>query len=140
MRWQPALIDRLAKVRDLRMRLAEMELVRADAAVKDAQAAELEAQQALKSATSQRSDDIAQADQALLVGRTGGRRGIQDWQEARKQAEVAVHQAQARAGDSASQRLEAELASSTARATWRGMRVNAERLRLLTEQFQDPSS
>ena len=139
MRWQPVLIARLARVRDVRMRLAEMALSRADQALQASRELEHSAQQALAQASSQLKVEIAEADQALLSRQTGGRHGISDWQDARKRAQRQVQKAESRAGDAVSQRLDQELACSAARQQWRDMRLDVERLRMLTEEFKADS-
>jgi len=140
MRWQPALVARLARVRDVRMRMAEMELARADRALEESREAERSAQHALAQATEQRKVEIARADRALLSGQTGGRQGISGWQDARKRARRTVQKAEGRAGEAVSQRLDQELACSTARRQWRDTRLDVERLRMLVEGFKDSSS
>jgi multidrug resistance efflux pump len=140
MRWQPSLIARLARVRDVRMRMAEMELSRADGALQASRDAERNAQLALEQAAAQRKLDIAQANQALLSRQAGGRHGISGWHDARKRAERTVQHAESRAGAAVSERLDNELACSAARRQWRDARLDVERLRMLVEAFRDPSS
>lgn len=139
MRWQPALLARLARVRDVRTRMAEMELSRADHALQASREAERSAQQALEQAAVQRRAEIAAADQALLSRQAGGRQGISGWQDARKRAQRMVEKAAGRAGDAVSDRLDKELACSAARRQWRDTRLDLERLRMLAEGLEETS-
>jgi hypothetical protein len=135
MHWQPALIERLSRVRDMRMRLAEMELVRADAVLAASRLAEQDARQNVEH-TGQRSErEIAEADQTLLSRRVGGRHGITNWHATRTRSQRAVQIAKEAADDAASERLEQELKCSAARKRWRHMRLQVERMKLLGEDL-----
>ena len=140
MRWQPALMTRLSRVREVRLRLAEMAVSRAEEALQASRDAERNAQEALAQAAVQQQLDIAKANDVLLSGQRGGRYGISDWQSERKRAQRTVQKAQGDAGEAASARLDRELASSAARKDWRDKRLNVERLRLLIDEFKEPSA
>jgi hypothetical protein len=137
-RWQAAMIARLAQVRELRMQLAERELEQADRALAWSREAERHAQQAVGDATVKRETAVLAADKLLLSGHAGGRTGISGWHTARKKASAEVRFAQDRASDAVSDRLEKDLECDAARQQWRDKRLNVERLRLLAEGLGDP--
>ncbi len=137
MRWQPNLLDRLSRVRDVRMRQAEMELASADAQLAACRDAELSARQQVEVTTQRSEAEIALANRDLLTRRASGRHGITDWHAARTHAKAAVHRAQADADDTASERLSQELTCSAARKRWRQMRLEVERMKLLLDGMKE---
>jgi len=139
MRWQPHLLDRLGRVRDVRVRQAEMELTTADARLAACRDAEASARQEVEAVTQRSELDIAQANRDLLTRRAGGRHGITDWHAARSNARAAVQRARGAADDASSERLSQELACSSARKRWRQMRLEVECLKLLIEGMESSS-
>jgi len=139
MRWQPTMIARLGRVREVRLRLAERELTQADHALKLSREAELHAQQAVVDATAQREIEVVAANQTLLSRHAGGRTGISGWHTARKKAQANVQSAQDRASEAVADRLEKDLERDAVRQRWREKRLDVERLRLLTQGLGDPA-
>lgn len=135
MRWQPHLIERLQRVRDVRMRLAEMELAREDSRLAERREAEAQARDKVVTTTASSEASVAEADRTLLERREGGRHAITDWQGARKRAALAVSTAQSEASEAASERVDQELACSAARRQYRQMRLDVERMKLLCDGF-----
>jgi hypothetical protein len=134
-----AMISGLTMVRDLRLRLAELTLSDADRQVAAAKEDEEQARLALTGTIDRSAAQTAQANQALLQRRAGGRIGISDWQATRKRAQLAVQMARAKATGAESHRMDKELECSTARTHWRAAQANVERLRLLAEEMNaDP--
>jgi hypothetical protein len=133
MRWQPALITRLGRVRDVRMRLAELELTRDELELAARRQAEQRARDDVVTITQRSRHDIAEADQTLLTRPVGGRHGITDWHGARKRAARAVVTAQGQADEASSERVDQDLACSAARRHYRQMRLDVERMELLCE-------
>ena len=133
MRWQPTLITRLVRVRDVRMRLAEMELSRADLELAARRQAEQRARAEVETTTQRSRQEVAEADQTLLTRQVGGRHGITDWHVARKRAARAVVTAQGQADEASSERVDQDLACSAARRQYRQMRLDVERMKLLCE-------
>ena len=140
MRWSPSMMSKLSQVREVRMRLAEMDLVRADEALAQSKQAEEAARNALVDTTERSAEQTAQADRALVTTVAGGRRGITEWQGARKRAQAAIETARGKVDDAVSARVGKELESSTARGRWRETRYELERLRLLDEQMSSGSA
>jgi hypothetical protein len=140
MRWSPSMMSKLSQVREVRMRLAEMDLVRADEALAQSKQAEEAARTALVDTTERSAEQTAQADRALVTTVSGGRRGITEWQGARKRAQAAIETARGKVDDAVSARVGKELESSTARGRWRETRYELERLRLLAEQMSSGSA
>jgi len=133
MRWQPTLITRLVRVRDVRMRLAEMELTRAELELTARRQAEQRARDEVETTTQRSRQEIAEADQTLLTRRVGGRHGITDWHGTRKRAARAVVTAQGQADEASSERVDQDLACSAARRQYRQTRLDVERMKLLCE-------
>ena len=137
MRWSASMISRLVRVRDVRLRMAEMALAAADRELAACRAAESQARQDLADAALRCANETAQADQALLQRACGGRIGISHWQDARKRARFAVQTQRSKLEDAVSSRLGKELALSTARRQWRETRSKVERMQLLVDQMED---
>lgn len=135
MRWQPTVVARLSRVRDLRMRLAEMELTHAELELASRRQAEQRARGEVETALQRSRQEIAEADRSLLTRRVGGRHGITDWHDARKRASHAVVTAQGHADEASSERVDQELACSTAHGRYRQMRIDVERIKLLCESL-----
>lgn len=133
MRWQPKLIDQLARVRSLRLQLAELEQARADERLAACREAEQSARQEVENTTQRSDEQVAQADRQLLSHRTGGRLGITDWHRTRTQAQSALGEARARADEATSDRLNQELACSAARKQSRQRHLEVERTRMLQD-------
>lgn len=135
MRSSLAMISKLTAVRDLRLRLAELTLANADRQLAGSKDAEEQAGFELAATTGRSAAETAEANQALLQRKAGGRMGISDWQAARKRLQFAVQAAHVKADDAVSHRIGKELECSTARTHWRVAQVNVERLRLLSEEM-----
>lgn len=137
MRWSSSMISKLARVRDIRMRLAEMELSRTDHDLADCRQVEEQARNALAATTERSVAETAQANKALLARTAGGRRGISEWQAAHKRAKSATQKASGNLDDAVSNRVGKEMEFWTARSRWRDARFEVERLRLLTEHLTE---
>jgi hypothetical protein len=135
MKVSPSMLAKLDQVRDIRLRLAEQEKLRADQELAASKQAEEQARTELANTQQRSADKTAQANQALLGRTAGGRMGISEWHEARRQAEFDVRLARGKLEDAVSTRVGKEMDCSTARDHWRGSRFEVERLRLLSEQL-----
>jgi hypothetical protein len=135
MKWSPALIAKLDRVRDVRMRLAEAELIRVDQELAACRQAEEQVRHELLATTDRSAAESAQANEALLGRVAGGRMGISQWQQTRKRALLALQAARGKVDEAVSGRVGKELESASARGRWRDARFEVERLRLLAEQL-----
>jgi hypothetical protein len=133
MRWQPPTIGRLVRVREVRMRLAELELTQADRELVSSRDAERRAQEAVVDANACCVAEIRAADQALLSKQAGGRVGIGGWHNARRQIQDRLQSARDAVTDAVSDRIEKDLECDAARKRWANKRLDVERLRLLIE-------
>lgn len=132
MRWCSSVLSKLARVREVRLRLAETTLASADAELCAAMTVESRANADLAEAAERFAGQTAQANEALMQRASGGRVGISRWQEARKGARLALEADRRKLEDAVSVRIGKELALSTARRQWREANLEVERLKLLS--------
>ncbi|SEK63989.1 hypothetical protein SAMN05216359_102505 [Roseateles sp. YR242] len=138
MKWSRPVLDKLAKVRDVRLRLAEAAVSREDRALDARLVEEEQAGEALTEGR-QRSEQAAQAaDDALVARSTGGRSGITQWRVDRTRAKRIVEDAQeALSAACASTERQRGMCADT-RAQWRELRFDVERLKALIEHGAKP--
>ena len=140
MRWSSTTISRLARVRDVRTQLAERALHRAEHELADCREVEQHTRRDLTDAVERSKAAAAQANGELLQCQSSGRRGISEWQKARRRAQATLNQARTAVDEAVSNRLGKELECSDLRSQWRRTWLQQQRLALMLERTmaQDP--
>ena len=136
MSWPSSMLGKLQSVRDMRLRVAELALTRAEVELAERREAESRAHQALSDTAQRSAAETEQANLQLLRRTAGGRLGITAWQADRKKAQAAVETARVGVDDAVAGRLDQEQACAHTRTQLRGARFGVERLRLMIEEHE----
>ncbi|WAC74579.1 hypothetical protein OU995_07695 [Roseateles sp. SL47] len=139
MAWSPLMMKRMSQVRDLRMRMAEVHLLREERALEERRSEQAQRRQDLARTETDARDAARKANETLVGRTTGGRSGITQWALDRQQARRDVAQAHALVEDAVAAQARQQRVCEDARQRWRGTRFDVERLRLLTEATPDDS-
>lgn len=134
MPWSSSMLGQLRSVRDLRLRVAELALSRAEAELVARRDAESRAHQGLSDTVERSAAETEAANLQLLQRSAGGRMGITAWQTQRKKAQRDVAVARQGVDDAVAGRIGQEQQRDDTRAQWRSARFGVERLRLMADE------
>jgi hypothetical protein len=134
MKWSGPVLNKLAKVRDMRLQLAEVAVSREERALEAALAREAQAHLALDEGRDRSATATREADEALVARSAGGRSAITQWKSDRGRARQILDEAQTAVDDAACSSDRQRQRCAQTRARWRELRFDVERLQALIDR------